>query len=84
MGKAMTITIMFLLVAFPCVLARPDPTFHDVTPMETRHGENEVQKVDAVDRDRCVGLGEDECLMRRTLDAHIDYIYTHKRKQSHG
>ncbi|KAK8941276.1 Phytosulfokine [Platanthera zijinensis] len=24
----------------------------------------------------CDGVGEDECLMRRTLAAHIDYIYT--------
>ncbi|XP_020580701.1 phytosulfokines-like [Phalaenopsis equestris] len=24
----------------------------------------------------CDGVGEEECLMRRTLAAHIDYIYT--------
>ncbi|XP_020676365.1 phytosulfokines 5-like [Dendrobium catenatum] len=24
----------------------------------------------------CDGVGEEECLMRRTLVAHIDYIYT--------
>lgn len=28
----------------------------------------------------CEGVGEDECLMRRTLAAHIDYIYTQKAK----
>ncbi|PWA76720.1 phytosulfokine [Artemisia annua] len=27
----------------------------------------------------CEGIGEDECLMRRTLAAHIDYIYTQKK-----
>ncbi|GJW06835.1 phytosulfokines 3-like protein [Tanacetum coccineum] len=27
----------------------------------------------------CEGIGEDECLMRRTLVAHIDYIYTQKK-----
>jgi len=26
----------------------------------------------------CEGLGEEECLMRRTLAAHTDYIYTQK------
>lgn len=26
----------------------------------------------------CEGIGEDECLMRRTLTAHTDYIYTQK------
>lgn len=28
----------------------------------------------------CEGVGEDECLMRRTLAAHIDYIYTQNKK----
>lgn len=26
----------------------------------------------------CEGAGEEECLMRRTLAAHVDYIYTQK------
>lgn len=26
----------------------------------------------------CEGVGEEECLMRRTLAAHTDYIYTQK------
>lgn len=28
----------------------------------------------------CEGVGEDECLQRRTLAAHTDYIYTQKHK----
>lgn len=32
--------------------------------------------------DRCEGPGgEEECLMRRTLEAHLDYIYTQRHKQ---
>ncbi|PKA54252.1 Phytosulfokine [Apostasia shenzhenica] len=27
----------------------------------------------------CGGLGEEECLMRRTLAAHTDYIYTQEK-----
>ncbi|KAL4367469.1 hypothetical protein GQ457_05G007870 [Hibiscus cannabinus] len=32
------------------------------------------------DEDGCDGIGEEECLMRRTLAAHVDYIYTQKHK----
>ncbi|KAJ8645355.1 hypothetical protein MRB53_007103 [Persea americana] len=28
----------------------------------------------------CEGVGEEECLMRRTLVAHTDYIYTQSKK----
>ncbi|XP_039137374.1 phytosulfokines-like [Dioscorea cayenensis subsp. rotundata] len=28
----------------------------------------------------CEGVGDEECLMRRTLSAHIDYIYTQGKK----
>ncbi|OAY71982.1 Phytosulfokines 3 [Ananas comosus] len=27
----------------------------------------------------CEGVGEEECLMRRTLSAHTDYIYTQEK-----
>ncbi|KAG8081377.1 hypothetical protein GUJ93_ZPchr0007g5824 [Zizania palustris] len=33
----------------------------------------EAEKVDGVG---CEGLGEEECMARRTLAAHTDYIYT--------
>lgn len=36
----------------------------------------EVEK--AMVEESCEGVGEEECLMRRTLAAHIDYIYTQK------
>ncbi|XP_073059869.1 phytosulfokines-like [Primulina eburnea] len=28
----------------------------------------------------CKGIGDEECLMRRSLAAHIDYIYTQQNK----
>ncbi|XP_020255137.1 phytosulfokines isoform X2 [Asparagus officinalis] len=34
-----------------------------------------LQPADIHDED-CEGVGEEECLMRRTLTAHVDYIYT--------
>ncbi|KAK1275733.1 Phytosulfokines 3 [Acorus gramineus] len=43
-----------------------------------------TQQVEAeeasVKEDVCEGVGEDECLMRRTLVAHTDYIYTQGKK----
>uniref|UniRef100_A0A7N0UPV4 Phytosulfokine n=1 Tax=Kalanchoe fedtschenkoi TaxID=63787 RepID=A0A7N0UPV4_KALFE len=33
-----------------------------------------------VAEDGCDGVSEDECLMRRSLTAHLDYIYTQKNK----
>ncbi|PIN07629.1 hypothetical protein CDL12_19797 [Handroanthus impetiginosus] len=74
------ITTLLLLLVFSDVLARPGPAFHDVTPMETLRRDNEVQKV-GTDGDGCIGLGEDECMMRRTVEARLDYIYTQKQKQ---
>ncbi|KAL6209981.1 hypothetical protein ACLB2K_020919 [Fragaria x ananassa] len=51
----------------------------DVTTMKVQHEglkDAEVEKVMA--EESCEGVGEEECLMRRTLAAHIDYIYTQK------
>ncbi|WOG92995.1 hypothetical protein DCAR_0312274 [Daucus carota subsp. sativus] len=36
--------------------------------------------IDEVERENCEDIGNEECLMRRTLVAHIDYIYTQKQK----
>ncbi|CAL1380902.1 unnamed protein product [Linum trigynum] len=35
-----------------------------------------VEGHDTVEQDLCEGLGENDCLTRRTLEAHLDYIYT--------
>lgn len=40
--------------------------------------EETAEKV--MEEESCEGVGEDECLMRRTLAAHTDYIYTQKQK----
>lgn len=41
--------------------------------------EVEAEKVDNND-ENCEGVGKEECLMRRTLAAHVDYIYTQNHK----
>ncbi|KAL3726247.1 hypothetical protein ACJRO7_031174 [Eucalyptus globulus] len=38
----------------------------------------ETKRDDELLDDSCKGVGEEECLVRRTLAAHIDYIYTQK------
>ncbi|KAF8410253.1 hypothetical protein HHK36_002778 [Tetracentron sinense] len=69
-------TIALLLFFTLSYAARPDPAFPNDSSMKTQLGEVEVENVE-VDGS-CEGLGEEECLMRRTLAAHTDYIYTQK------
>ncbi|PHT98247.1 hypothetical protein BC332_32839 [Capsicum chinense] len=68
-----------LLLMLTCATSRPMSTpYHDVTPME--HSKDKAVRKDELE-DRCEGVGEEECLMRRTLEAHLDYIYTQRHKQ---
>lgn len=45
---------------------------------------NYVLKVEEMTKaktvENCTGPGEEECLMRRTLAVHLDYIYTNKNE----
>ncbi|GJZ50303.1 phytosulfokines 3-like protein [Tanacetum coccineum] len=34
---------------------------------------------DVAQESSCVGVGKEECLMRRTLVGHLDYIYTQEK-----
>ncbi|KAI3502996.1 hypothetical protein L1887_31430 [Cichorium endivia] len=59
------LSLLLLSSAFSSA-ARPEPTT-TTTPskgVEVEEG--------------CDGVGEEECMMRRTLVAHLDYIYTQK------
>ncbi|KAK6120995.1 hypothetical protein DH2020_045265 [Rehmannia glutinosa] len=81
MAKIASLTIitllLFLTLAHLLAAARPEPTFHDVTPMETHSTDHNVE----VDEDSCGEVGEEECMTRRTLQAHLDYIYTQNQNQ---
>ncbi|KAI5576868.1 hypothetical protein POPTR_009G085600v4 [Populus trichocarpa] len=79
--RTSTVCIMaILLFSFTLTsAARPEPAFADVTPMETLYGDNAEAETVEMEKS-CEGVGEDECLTRRTLAAQIDYIYTQKHK----
>ncbi|KAG6666031.1 hypothetical protein I3843_01G001900 [Carya illinoinensis] len=83
MAKVATGLLMIALLLCSSTLnyaSRPEPGFADATPANTHHGDFvEAEHVRAVD-ESCEGLGEEECLKRRTLAAHLDYIYTQKQK----
>ncbi|XP_031379053.1 phytosulfokines-like [Punica granatum] len=70
---------MVALILFSTIshaASRPEPAFREV---DSQHEGVENEKAMEID-DSCEGIGEDECLMRRTLAAHIDYLYTQKQK----
>ncbi|GMN34270.1 hypothetical protein TIFTF001_004603 [Ficus carica] len=76
---------LFLMALFLCstlaFAARPEPGFSATIPAKTEHGVVvEAEQVEVADIESCEGVGEEECLMRRTLVAHTDYIYTQKHK----
>ncbi|XP_028806900.1 phytosulfokines-like [Neltuma alba] len=79
MSKLFTIFTIFFLLSLGLIHAsRPNVGFpghsslhEDAMEMKTElEGENCDETVE----------GKEECLMRRTLAAHVDYIYTQKHK----
>ncbi|KAI3665637.1 hypothetical protein L6452_44266 [Arctium lappa] len=75
MSRATTLLLILTLLlllssTLSSTFARPEPTTTAIT--ETINKGVEVEE-------GCEGVGEEECLMRRTLVAHLDYIYTQKK-----
>ncbi|KAK7406428.1 hypothetical protein VNO78_08052 [Psophocarpus tetragonolobus] len=65
------ITALFFMALFlSCMIthsaSRPKPVFNEILHHQ------DAEEVD----ESCKGLSEEQCLMRRTLTAHLDYIYT--------
>ncbi|XP_054810773.1 phytosulfokines 3-like [Prosopis cineraria] len=82
MGK---LSVLFFTSIFLCYIltqaSRPQPSVLKDSSPETPHlgVESETEHEVTVD-ERCEGIGDEECLTRRTLAAHVDYIYTQKNK----
>ncbi|KAI4337072.1 hypothetical protein L6164_015530 [Bauhinia variegata] len=76
MAKLATLFItLVLLLSFGLIYgSRPNAAFHGGSSL---HGGVAGKKVES-DEESCEG--KEECLMRRTLEAHLDYIYTQNHK----
>ncbi|XP_022884320.1 phytosulfokines 3-like [Olea europaea var. sylvestris] len=75
MSKITIVFVIALLFFFTLSSdARPDPA----VKIQYEVGKTQTQHVDV--EESCKGVGEEECLMRRTLAAHLDYIYTQNHK----
>ncbi|KAK8624848.1 hypothetical protein V6N13_089734 [Hibiscus sabdariffa] len=74
-----TLFLLLFILHSPAA-ARPVPASaleYSDTPFKTQHPDD----IGEENEDSCEGIvEEEECLMRRTLAAHLDYIYTQKTK----
>ncbi|RRT80221.1 hypothetical protein GW17_00055316 [Ensete ventricosum] len=68
--KIMVVLFIALLLLSLAYAGRPNP----VDPKKSSLQGVEKEMVGRMEG--CEGAGEDECLVRRTLAAHTDYIYT--------
>nr|AIS76460.1 phytosulfokine-alpha precursor 3 [Lotus japonicus] len=74
MSKLATLFTFSLLLSFTLTFARPTPD------LEFK-GASSLYEDFAANKEDCEGVeGTEECLQRRTLAAHLDYIYTQKHK----
>ncbi|KAF5814182.1 putative phytosulfokine [Helianthus annuus] len=69
---------LLLLSSLSYAVARVPPSVGTITPVETHHSDEEINK--AYVELNCRDEEEEECLMRRTLVAHLDYIYTQNKQ----
>ncbi|XP_059630615.1 phytosulfokines 3-like [Cornus florida] len=74
MSKLNTLFMVALLLFFTLTCAaRPEPSL-----ATTQIGVDGAENIEA--DEACEGMEKEECLMRRTLVAHTDYIYTQEHK----
>ncbi|KAK4749446.1 hypothetical protein SAY87_026895 [Trapa incisa] len=80
--RALLFASILLCSALLTFAARPEPRLlhglHAKKLDKVLEGEKNAEE--GVASESCDGAGEEECLMRRTLNAHIDYIYTQNGK----
>ncbi|KAI8003259.1 Phytosulfokines 3 [Camellia lanceoleosa] len=76
MTKLTTLLMVALLLSptLTKATARPRPSTE-----KTQLRDGEAELIDEIDNEEsCEGVNKEECLIKRTLVAHIDYIYTQK------
>ncbi|KAH0694267.1 hypothetical protein KY285_021364 [Solanum tuberosum] len=80
MSKLCTIFVVAFLLCFNTLTfaVRPD-SFSVLNPKIQVASEGKVE----IKEEKCEGVEEEECLKRRTLAAHLDYIYTQTINNNH-
>ncbi|THU48102.1 hypothetical protein C4D60_Mb09t22680 [Musa balbisiana] len=69
--KIMVVVFIALLLLSLAHAGRPNPVGPNKSSLQAVEKEMGGGRLEG-----CEGAGEDECLVRRTLAAHTDYIYT--------
>ncbi|KAM0032350.1 putative phytosulfokine [Helianthus debilis subsp. tardiflorus] len=78
-SRTMSRTILFLLLALFSMSSSEARLVPALSEAVTSTISSATQKGTVVE-DSCNGIATDECLERRTLVAHLDYIYTNDKK----
>ncbi|KAE8695081.1 Phytosulfokine [Hibiscus syriacus] len=80
MGEFTTLSFLTLLISTLSFAARtvPNESVAKTQPQAFIETEQSTEAFEV--EDRCEGIAEDDCLMRRTLSAHLDCIYTQNHK----
>ncbi|KAK6798298.1 hypothetical protein RDI58_006000 [Solanum bulbocastanum] len=78
MSKANTsFFFIILLLCFALSYAsRPGPAFQEATLNIDQHQDHVMESKQVANEESCNGGQDEECLERRNLAAHLDYIYT--------
>ncbi|XP_057531684.1 phytosulfokines-like [Amaranthus tricolor] len=69
------LTFILFTIILACNAARLEPADQLLRGQHQEMNEAEIR-----DEISCDGLQRDECLFRRSLAAHLDYIYTQKQQ----
>ncbi|KAK9097136.1 hypothetical protein Sjap_022633 [Stephania japonica] len=78
MSKLAPLFMISVLLLFSLTsAARTGPMTSNESIPKAQHG-HETERFEV--EESCGGVGEEECLMRRTLAAHLDYIYTNRKQ----
>ncbi|KAG6517467.1 phytosulfokines-like [Zingiber officinale] len=73
-------TALLLLIALLLFASLAEAARHE--PADPANAQQQVGESEEIE-EGCEQVGEDECLMRRTLEAHTDYIYTQGKGKKH-
>ncbi|XP_014513415.1 phytosulfokines 3 [Vigna radiata var. radiata] len=76
-NATLCLAVLFLFLT-STYAGRLGPASSSFTSTKTQNVALEEEKLDV--EESCDGISEEDCLMRRTLVAHTDYIYTQNHK----